>query len=384
MLQTCLILILIVILNVVSVGANLEESLRRDIEDEHLDDFSLIEGAFILSGVNNPDTLKTCVQWYENLLQEIRDFHLDAFDRIGSAAKVFSYLHTSWLIKYKEQATTLIDVIHKKQFNCVAGTILYNLVCEEQGWSTEAFETPTHTYTIFTNFTERVMVENTTSMGFNIMSNLREYSRYLIQFYPQNRAAQIGFDRIYAYENSQGRVITNTELLGLLAYNRAYFAMKDKDYKSAYEYVLLAQKFNRDSRSNVNFEIDLYYRWGKQLFDEGHYDDAFTVYADGYYRYPKINELAFNCRAAFFNALRQLWDQKDWENSRRLAYEIEALEILKEEERQQVDQIFHSWANYFFVERNKGKLLETIDYLLNYSPDDPQLIALKKAAMNMD
>ena len=42
------------------------------------------------------------------------------------------------------------------------------------------------------------------------------------------------------HENSNGRVINNTELLGLLAYNQAYFAMKREDYEEAYRMVLVA------------------------------------------------------------------------------------------------------------------------------------------------
>jgi hypothetical protein len=363
--------------------SRLEERLRQDIRDNRLDDFRRVEAAFILSGATDPDSLDDYLFWYSNLLNQIKDYHFDPFDRIGSAGKVFSYLHATWLLKYKEEATTLVDIVRNKQFNCVAATILYNLMCDDLGWSTQAFETPTHTYTIFTNFTERVMVENTTTMGFDIMRNLNEYSHYLAQFYPRNQVLKIGLDRLYAYENSNGRVIDNTELLGLLAYNRAYFAKRNGDFKTAYDFVLLAQSFNRDSRSNINFEIDLYFRWGQKVYDEGQYEEAFDVLTHGFYRHPDNRELANNCRIAFFNALKKNWEQKNWEVSRRLTNEMWATNLLNDEDTSRLQAILHNWATLNYQQKIKRESLEAIELLEKIDAEDPRLADLKAAVIKL-
>jgi len=364
-----------------SAAESLQERLRQDIEDERLDHFTLIEAAFILSGVDHQDSLSHCLRWYHDLLQTIKDYHFDPFDRSGSAAKVFSALHSTWLITYKEQATTLLDIIRSKQFNCVAATILYNLLCQDLGWSTEAFETPTHTYTIFSDFADRLMVENTTPMGFNIMKNLREYSRYLLQFYPDHRAAQIGLDRLYAYENSKGRLISNLELLGLLAYNRAYLAEKKKDYEQAYRFVLLAQKFNRDSRSNINFEINLYYRWGLDLFEGRRFYEAFTVLADGTYRYPQEPSLARNCQAAFINTLSQLQRDGDWSKSVDLLQEFQQLQLPLEEKVQgAVRELMQFWLQRFMQNQQRAELVTAIDLMAELGITDESLVALRRQA----
>ncbi len=337
--------------------------LDHDIADGRLDDLSLIQAAFILSGATVEDSLNTCQAWYDDLLGRLRACHLDPFQRLESASTVFSYLHSCCLLEYKEEATTLLDVVRRQKFNCVAGTILYNLVCEDLGWPTEAFETPSHVYTIFTDFTRTVTVENTSPMGFNIMSNLRAYSAYLLGYYPQNRAAQIGLDRIYAYENSRGRRINNTELLGLLAYNRAYFAEREKDYATAYAFVLLAQAFNRDSRSNVLFEQNLYFRWGSTLFQGGEYDRAFSVFADGVYRYRDMKELVQNCRAAFFQGLRQHRIRGDWPASRRLITEMTSLELLEPAQQAEVEALLAEWADLLYRRADRKGLLECLDLL---------------------
>jgi len=289
---------------------SLEDNLRLDIEDGRLDAFSKIEAAFILSGAEHPDSLKACVDWHRDIVQTIEDFRFQMTDRAGSGRRVFAWLHGAWLVRYEAAATTLTDVRNRKTYNCVSGTILFNLTCEALGWSTNAFETPTHVYTFFNNYTERIPIENTSPMGFDIMKNLGEYSRFLLQYYPGNRAARIGLDRLFAYENGKGREINNTELLGLLAYNRAFFARKDSSYERAWNYVLLARKFNQDSRSNVDFEIGLTYEWGSVLLKRGENRAAFETYAEGFRRFPDIGDLRLNARTAFFRFLQspQSWD----------------------------------------------------------------------------
>ncbi|MFC2089012.1 hypothetical protein ACFLSX_05360 [Calditrichota bacterium] len=94
-------------------------------------------------------------------------------------------------------------------------------------------------------------------------------------------------------------------------------------------YVLLAQLFNNDSRSNVQFEIGLYYDWGKQLFVNKDYMNSFSVFADGFYRYPDNDDFRKNTLASFFNALQTNWQSKEWQGSARIIEEMIALEILQ-------------------------------------------------------
>ncbi len=326
--------------------AALEQALREDIRDQRLDEFTAVEAAFILSGIDSKTTLRFYTDWYKKLLDRLGSFNLDHFDHRGSTSKVFAYLHSHHLLNYREKATTLVDVVHYQQYNCVAGTILYNLVCDNLGWPTEAFETPTHTYTRFPNADRNLIVENTTGMGYDILQNLHNYSRYLAQFYPDKQIHRIGLDQLYYHEHSNGRVITNTELLGLLAYNQAYLSREEDDYARAYDYVLLAQDFNHDSRSNIDFEISLYDRWGKTLFDQSKFLEAYEVFADGVYRYPDIDEFRHNCKAAFFNAQHQLWQDKNWRKAHRLIRDILSLEVVDDDDVERLGELLAAWSSY--------------------------------------
>ncbi|MBN1779676.1 hypothetical protein JW948_00990 [bacterium] len=325
----------------------LEVRLREDIADSHLDRFTKVEAAFILSGVRRPDSLEFYTSWYDDLTEKIRNYPFDRFDHMKAAGQVFNYLHSTWLKTYQRESTDLLSIVHHREYNCVAATLLYNFVCEDLGWETEAFETPTHVYTLFGNLTERIAVENTSPMGFDIMRNLRAYSHHLAQYYPEKEVYRIGLDRLYAYENSNGRVINNTELIGLLAYNRAYFSRKKGDFARAYDLVLLAQDFNIDSRSNVNFEKNLYYIWGKTLFDQKRNAEAFSVFADAVYRYPDVPDFHQNTRAAFFRSLDQYWTDKNWADTRRLVDEILVLDVLTEDDEKPLAAVLTRWRDYF-------------------------------------
>jgi hypothetical protein len=344
----------------------LSKKLYQDISDGQLDDFSRIEAAIIISGADSSTRLQEGFQWFHHLLQDIDEKNLIGFDRIPSAEKLFLYLHTTWLKDYKLKATMLFDIMEKKEYNCVSATVLYNLLCDEVGLSTEAFETPTHVYTIFTNITQQVMVENTTSMGFNIMKNLQRYSQYLLQYYPQNEALKIGLDRLYAYEHAHGRRINNTELLGLICYNLAIFNTENKNYEKAYDYVELAQLFNEDSRSNRKFEISLYYRWGGELFKAKKFYDAFEVTADAHYRYPDNDDFKRNCQNAFINALQQLWMNRDWEKTETVILEMSDLDILTKRESAIQKNVLKDWINYLSIQQQVKEVERAKKIFKNY------------------
>jgi len=359
-----LLFILISLLLLVQPASADRISLEKDIEDGYLDDYSKIEAAFILSGVTHLDSLQKYVTWYDQLLEKIKTFSFDMNDPVGSAQTVFLYLHNTQLKTYALESTTLADIVKKKEYNCVAATILYNILCEDLSWSCEAFETPTHVYTIFTNFNQKVIVENTSTMGFNIMKNLKAYSRFLRQYYQENEILLIGLDRLYYHENSRGRVITNTELLGLLAYNRAYFARKKNNFKAAYDYVMLAQLFNEDSRSNINFEIGLYYSWGRKLYSTEDYPAAFTVFADALYRYPDNKDFLNNTFACFYKSMQTYWQAKTWPLAKRLIDEMTELEILQKNDQKKIKQYLMAWSSHFQLLKNEKSAAE-VKRLLN-------------------
>ncbi|MEE4311727.1 MAG: hypothetical protein V2J62_07630 [candidate division KSB1 bacterium] len=374
----------ILLLAPVAVAQSLQSELYEDISDDNLDDFSHIEAAFIISGADSEGVLEDASSWFQKLLGDIRSKRIvDVFEKESSAARLFQYLHATWLKTYVKEATTLLDIMERKEFNCVSATILYNLTCDEMGLQTMAFETPTHVYTIFSNFERTVMVENTTPIGFNIYKNLNAYSRYMRQYYPENRMYQIGLDRLYAYENAHGRRITNTELLGLISYNQAYFAFEDKNYDDSYAYVLLAQQFNRDSRSNQRFEKRLYYAHGKVLFSDKNYPRAFQLFADAAYRYPDNPDFRKNCIAAFMNALKSRRGETGWQDVVQMHYEMLDLDILGDKELRFLRQYLLQRAEVFIRTDKMDQATQAVGLLRDMGIYDDHVKSLERVIDNL-
>lgn len=345
--------------------------LQEDLKDGRLQYFSPIEAALIVSGANTLVELETGKDWFQSILNDIKDKNMIVFmDQEESARRVFFYFHTVWLKQYKKEATTLFDIQFRKEYNCVAATVLYNLTCDELNLDTHAFETPSHVYTIFSNFNKYVMVENTTSMGFNIMQNLRKYSEYLRQYYPEKMVYKIGLDRLYAYENSKGREINNIELIGLICYNQAIFAAEKNDYPTSYEYVRLAQKFNQDSRSNRQFEVNLYLRWGQQLVRNQDFGEAFHVFADACSRYPENEDFEKNCVGFFKNSMMQSWQQKNWEIARAAVSRMSEIDILNDQDFSIQKNMLLQWIEYFKQKRDRERAFQVLELLHKIYPSD--------------
>ena len=368
----------ILLLAPIAKAQSLQSELYEDISDDNLDEFTHVEAALIISGADSEDALEKASVWFQEILEDIRSKRIvDVFEKESSAERLFQYLHATWLKTYVKEATTLLDIRDRQEFNCVSATILYNLTCDEVGLRTMAFETPTHVYTIFSNFERTVMVENTTTMGFNIYKNLNAYSRYMRQYYPENRMYQIGLDRLYAYENAHGRRITNTELLGLISYNQAYFAFEDKNYDDSYGYVLLAQQFNRDSRSNQRFEKRLYYTHGKVLFSNKNYPRAFQLFADAAYRYPDNPDFRKNCIAAFMNTLKTRSEQGDWQDVVHMHYEMLELDILGDKELRFLRQYLLRRAEGFIREEKMDQAKQAVGLLKDMDIYDDHVKSLE-------
>ena len=335
-------------------GQGLLEDLKTDLKNERLDTFTLIEAAFIVSGTETPVELADGMAWFESLITDIQLKNIPVRGNDAETARrLFNYMHAVWLPDYEKYATSLLDIQQRRGYNCVSATVLYNLSCLELGLQTAAFETPSHVYTIFENFTDHVTVENTSPMGFNIMRNLQAYSQYLAQYYPEKMIYQIGLDRLYAYENSKGREITNFELLGLICYNRALMAVEKSNYEQAYTFVQLAQQFNRDSRSNVDFEHHIYTHFGQQLFQQQRYVDAFFLFQEAALRYPREEAYVKNCVRAFKNGLNHAWEQKNWHLTVDMILEMDSLALLSPEEEQVQQSMLLRWIHYFKSRENE-------------------------------
>ena len=118
----------------------------------------------------------------------------------------------------------------------------------------------------------------------------------------------------------------------------------------------IAQFFNKDSRSNINFEINLYNHWGRQLYEKKEFYKAFNIFADAYYRHWEVKEFQQNLRVSFFAAMQQLWETRNWEPSYRIIEDMMALEAVQQKEGIRITNQLILWQVYFESHhRNKEK-----------------------------
>jgi hypothetical protein len=122
----------------------------------------------------------------------------------------------------------------------------------------------------------------------------------------------------------------------------------------------------------------MYFSWGKELFEKGDFNQAFEVTADGYYRYQDVPELKKNMLAAFFNALQQNYRQKDWPQSEKLLEEMDALEVLDEPARDDVDRLLRGWLPWLVQQGKKEEALKGIGRLLERHPGDAGLLQMRE------
>jgi hypothetical protein len=93
-----------------------------------------------------------------------------------------------------------------------------------------------------------------------------------------------------------------------------------------------------------------------------------------------MKELAQNCRASFFQALRQHGQRLNWPESRRLVTEMAELALLGPAEVQQQDEILSGWAEYLYRRADRKSLLECLDLMLAGRPEEARLQEMRRAA----
>ncbi|NLP08786.1 hypothetical protein GX408_00175, partial [bacterium] len=114
-----------------------------------------------------------------------------------------------------------------------------------------------------------------------------------------------------------------------------------------------------------------YHRWGRALFDRGLFYEAFTVLADGFYRYRRESALAQNCRVALFAALNQYGRTGQWAESRGLLQELRVLNLpMSEADQQMLRAYLRNWMNHFVRTGGREALLSSLELLQHLGLDD--------------
>jgi len=97
---------------------------------------------------------------------------LDRFDSgqttLKKARRLHRVLHREWLVEYDPDADHLEVAIEEGRFNCLSGTLLYALAARELGYDVIVVETPGHLFLELETPARSVVVESTSSYGFDV------------------------------------------------------------------------------------------------------------------------------------------------------------------------------------------------------------------------
>ncbi len=160
----------------------LEKEMLADADDGRLDDFSLVDAAFIASGVPDRKGLEIYRGKYRQLLGKVKRATRGAVGERERARRAFVAMHEAVLERYGLHAVDMIGVFSRGEYNCVSATILYDALLEELDIESSAVLVPSHTYALVRVDGEEVEVETTSPHGFAPARTEEAYRALLKQY----------------------------------------------------------------------------------------------------------------------------------------------------------------------------------------------------------
>ena len=266
---------------------------------KHPSEFSLLEGGLIASGIASPFRVQYANQ-ISNAIKEIKVSTGQTTDR-KKAQAVFDFMHKKILKNYKKSATTLDLALRDGTYNCLSSTLLYNILLESVGIDAKAVVLPTHVYTIIKIKGQTIEVENTTPLGFDVLSN---------------KIAQQALKRLTGY--NYGDIGKFREIVGnkgLVAYtyaNRASFEDKAGQYQAAFQDALKSYAIFPQGTYIYTNVAAAFVNYSAYLNNTAHeYDKALAVLEEAMTHFPVEKDFINNYLAA-----AELAIQKDVKNGR--------------------------------------------------------------------
>jgi hypothetical protein len=149
----------------------LEKSLLDDVADRHLDHFSMLDAALIVSGVRDEQELAVMRGRFHALVDPIAAAVVAIADPYARGRKLlvdlFAQGDEAMLRNYDLQATTLLDVLESGRFNCVSATTAYLLAAAEAKLVAVPVLLPSHARAAVVLDSGNVRVETTLPTGFD-------------------------------------------------------------------------------------------------------------------------------------------------------------------------------------------------------------------------
>lgn len=236
-----------------SGASDLEQELFKDAADGTLDDFTLMQAAFIVSGVPDREALARQMQLFDYMEKKLADVLDPDKGDYGRAKDVFTVLHKVLFKRYELYAVDMPGVFGRGDYNCVSATIVFNALLSRLGVDSSAVLVPSHAYSLVHTEKGDIEVETTSPDGFDPVRTMEEYRKLLERYNLAGGASdaqggQRQWKKALVKEiEGEEQVIDNVTLIAIIYSNLAAARMKDNDSRSALALFLRASALARDN-----------------------------------------------------------------------------------------------------------------------------------------
>ena len=250
----------------------LEERLFADAADGRLDEFSPLDAALVVSGIEDVDSLRRYGQKAAALVEQLRNS-----DKLADAPRerveaIFDFMHSRVLRGgYDLKNTDLRRVLDEGHYNCVTATVLFNYLAGRLGLNCRGLQMPGHAMSRLLLADGPLDVETTCPRWFQLADD------------PRRRTAIVGktIGAAAAANPSKARQVSPIQLAAMIYYNRGVDLLAEKRFAEAAAANTKALRLDPASvtaRGNLLATIN---NWSIELGNRGEYAEAVRLLRQG-------------------------------------------------------------------------------------------------------
>ena len=250
----------------------LEQRLIVDAQDSRLDQFSLFEAAWIVSGMADEDELRQRSAEFEAIGQQLRAACAGQ-SVVAQVESIFHFTHQRFLNgQYDAECSDLQRTMDEGRFNCVTATVIFHCLCEQAGLDPQIVAVPGHVYSHF----------QIPGIG-NVQTTCADWFES-----PRNGPLDDTFD------NSGRRIITPIQLLGKIYYNAGIALLEDRSYERAVTTLELSTRLDADDQAAHDNLLAAINNWSLAEEDAGRNERASELIERGLRLEPAYAPLLAN------------------------------------------------------------------------------------------
>jgi tetratricopeptide (TPR) repeat protein len=289
----------------------LESRLLADVAAGRLDEHSLLRGALIASGLENPADLRRYEERVARWDRPLQAAGAQTGKIEPTARIIFEFMHRQILVGgYHQDSTDLLQTIDSGRYNCVSATVLYGCLAERFGLSARGLEYPGHVMSRLVLAGGPLDVETTCPRWFELLDDPQRQQDLL-------RKA-LGSHGDYAAKLARRREVSPAQLVAMIYYNRGVDLLAQRHFPEALAadakalrldptnaaawgnlsatlnnwaislssvglHSQAAEKLNEGLAIDPDYPtfaanyVHVHYQWVEQLCQDGHFEEALAV-----------------------------------------------------------------------------------------------------------